>query len=81
MGGLGAVNPGVQGISGRGPTGCATALEDEVFEEEEFAEFEMDLARLCTLSATGGGGFKPAERGPGGGITATYCTPFEEPEN
>ena len=25
-------------------------------------------------------GFKPAERGPGGGLTATYCTPLGKPE-
>ena len=29
--------------------------------------------RAATRAAAG---FKPAERGPGGGLTATYCTPW-----
>ena len=65
---------------GGGLAGCATTLEDEVFEEEESEELEVDSARPCTLSATAGGGVKPAERGPGGSLTATYCTPCEEPK-
>ena len=41
-----------------GLAGCAIAVEDEVFEEEEeSAEVEGDSARPCHLSATGGGGF------------------------
>ena len=49
--------------------------------EAESAESNRVWRWSSTLCSPlrGGGGFKPAERGPGGSLTATYCTPFEEP--
>ena len=46
----------------------------EVFVLKKSAESEGGSARSAPLLEAGGGGFKPAERGPGGGLTATYCT-------
>ena len=43
---LGPVNPRVYDFPGGGLADCATAVEDEVFEEEESAESEGGLARL-----------------------------------
>ena len=79
LGGLGAFlgskvrRSGSKGWRPRaGPTECARPVEDEVFEEEESAEVEGGSARHC--HPDGGGGLKPAERGPGGSLRATYCT-------
>ena len=55
-----------------GPTECAIAVEDEVFEEEESAEVLGGLARPCHPDYVRGRRIQPAERGPGGGLTATY---------
>ena len=55
------------------------AVEDEVFEEEESAEVLGDPARPCHPDYVRGRRIQPAERGPGGGLTATYRTPYEKP--
>ena len=68
---FGAVNPSVQG---RRLAECAIAVEDEVFEEEESEEVLCDPARPCHPDYVRGRRTQPAERGPGGGLTATYCT-------
>ena len=53
-------------------------------------EFPNDSNHFCRTNPSGGltqlagsrpaAGFKPAERGPGGGLTATYCPHCEEPK-
>ena len=59
--GVKGVNPGVQGV---GLADCATAVEDEVFEEEESAESEGGPARPCHPVCDRGRRIQPAEREP-----------------
>ena len=67
-------------IGGKGVGGMREAPEAP--QEANLRKLSLAFGRNPTQLAGSrpAAGFKPAERGPGGGLTATYCTPLEEPE-
>ena len=66
-------------MEGSGPAGCATLLSITSKRSlRNLTESGGGLARRARF-CEGGDGFSPQSGSPGGGLTATYRTPYEEP--